>query len=302
MRVITHSDFDGLVCGILLTQIFRPEYILITEPNQLRDGKIKLTKEDIVADLPIPSTEVFMAFDHHSSVSKEKIEGEWFILDPKAPSCARVIYDTYKKEYPAIKIWEDLVKYCDKIDSGNISMAEYMDKNPYNKVSLTLSSFDRDLDKFYIQYLIKKALELKSFEKLSQTDWVEGRYKYRQYSIKKWKEVVGKYVKSENGILIVDIRNAEEFIPKGDSWELNRVYLDCKVIINITQNREKEALVSMYENMFNKKNNAHLGDIAARYGGGGHKGAAGFSLKPDIADETIKEVIKEIRGINKDGQ
>lgn len=297
--MICHSDFDGLVCGILLTQIFKPDYILITEPNQLRDGKIQLTKEDIVADLPIPPKEVFMAFDHHSSVSKEKIEGDWFILDPTAPSCARVIYDTYKKEYPAIKIWDELVKYCDKIDSGNISLAEYLDKNPYNKISLTLSSFDRDLDKFYMQYLIRKALFLKSFEKLSQTDWVEGRYKYRMYSIKRWKEVIGKYVKQGDEILVIDTRNAEEFIPKGNSWELNRIYPDCKVIMNITQNREKEVLVSMYENMFNKKSKAHLGDIAARYRGGGHKGAAGFALKPEIAEESLKKIMKEIKEINK---
>lgn len=300
MKCIIHSDFDGLVCGILLTEIFKPDYVVITEPHNIRDGSIKLDKEDVVADLPIPSTEVYMAFDHHSSSSKEKIEGDWFIVDPKAPSCARVIYEEYRGSCPKLLIWKNLVDYCDKIDSANLTLKEYKERNCYNKVSITLKSSDKELDKFYIQYLIKKAIEIKSFEELSKLDWVDGRYNYKLYCQKKWKEVIGKYIKYEDNIIIVDTRHAEEFIPRSGSWELYIMYQDAKVSIHITQNVHDETLVSLSENLFNKKsNNVNLGEIAARYRGGGHHGAAGFSLEPANADKIIKEVINEIKEANK---
>ena len=300
-KVICHSDFDGLTCAVLLSEIFKPEHVLITEPKQIRDGNIELTKDDIVADLPIPAKEVYMAFDHHSGTTKTIIRGDWFILDPKAPSCARVIYDEYEKTYPAIRKWEQMVYWADKIDSANMSMAEYEKDTPYNKISITLSSFDKELDKFYIKYLIDKILEYKDIEKVSKLDWVNGRYKYRQYSAKRWREMIKGYVKEEDGIIIMDLRELKEFIPKGNYWELYKMHPNASISIKIANNNVKgETLISMSENMFHKgRNKVHLGELAAKYQGGGHFGASGCSVDQNKADHTIKHIVKELKDGNK---
>lgn len=300
--MVVHSDFDGLTCAVLLSEIFKPEHIMITEPKNIRDGDVKLTKEDIVADLPIPSTEVYMAFDHHSSTSKKIIRGGWFVIDPNAPSCARVIYNEYEKTYPAIRKWKELVHWADKIDSANLTIKEYESENPYTKISMTFSSSDRELDKFYMQYLIRKILEYKSVEKASKMDWVDGRYKYRQYSIKRWKLVITRYITVDDDVIITDIRDAKDFIPRGNSWELYKMYPNTSVSIKITNNSKGETFISMSENMFHKnRNRVHLGDIAARYNGGGHKGASGCAVNQNEADTVIKRIIKEIKNGNKQG-
>jgi len=299
LRVITHSDFDGLCCGILLSEIFKTDHILITEPSEIRNGKIQLTKEDIIADLPIPPMEVHMAFDHHSSSSKKLIKGDWFIIDPNAPSCARLIYEEYKSKYSKIKVWKNMINFCDKIDSGNLTLKEYETENEYTKVSLTLKSFDKGLDKFYIRYLIKKLLKFKSFDKINKLDWVVERYKYKVDSMKKWKKVIERYMRYEDKILITDIRNATEFIPKGNYFEAYKMYPESLVSLHIASNARGETFISLSGNIFNKKNKVHLGNIAMKYNGGGHKGAAGFSVETTKADEILKKVIKEIKNGNK---
>ena len=284
-----------------MSKIFKPENILITEPRQIRDGKIQLTKNDVVADLPIPATEVYRAFDHHSGASKNIVRGDWFILNPNAPSCARVIYDEYEKTYPAIRKWEQMVYWADKIDSANMTMQEYETETPYNKISITLSSFDKELDKFYIRYLINKILKCEDLEKVSKLDWVNERYKYRQYSAKRWREIIRGYLKEEDGIIIMDLRESKDFLPKGNYWELYKMYPDASVSVRLVNNNIKgETMISLSENMFHKgRNKVHLGELAAKYQGGGHFGAAGLNVSIDKADKTLKEIIKEIKNGNK---
>src|SRR5688500_19299132 len=65
-RLVTRSDFDGLVCAALLKQLGMLEDILFVHPKDMQDGKVELTDRDITTNLPyVPG--VHLAFDHHDS-------------------------------------------------------------------------------------------------------------------------------------------------------------------------------------------------------------------------------------------
>jgi len=65
-RLVTRSDFDGLVCAILLKELNMIDEIVFVHPKDMQDGKIPITDRDITTNLPyVPG--VGMAFDHHSS-------------------------------------------------------------------------------------------------------------------------------------------------------------------------------------------------------------------------------------------
>ena len=91
----TRSNFDGLVCAALLKEIGLIDDVKFVHPKDVQDGKIQLGETDITASLPYCSG-VYMAFDHHSSEAvRTKEIKENYIIEPAAPSSARIIYEYF---------------------------------------------------------------------------------------------------------------------------------------------------------------------------------------------------------------
>ena len=54
-RLVTRSDFDGLVCAALLNEIELVGDVLFVHPKDVQDGKVELTGNDITTNLPYRS-------------------------------------------------------------------------------------------------------------------------------------------------------------------------------------------------------------------------------------------------------
>ena len=92
-RLVTRSDFDGLVCAVLLKKLNLLEDILFVHPKDVTDGKVDISKNDITTNLPY-NPKCHLAFDHHDSEAL-RFGGnvpDNFILDASADSAARVVY------------------------------------------------------------------------------------------------------------------------------------------------------------------------------------------------------------------
>jgi oligoribonuclease NrnB/cAMP/cGMP phosphodiesterase (DHH superfamily) len=94
-RLVTRSDFDGLVCAALLRELDMLEETVFVHPKDMQDGKVEITDHDITTNLPyVPAA--FLAFDHHHSET-ERVghEAANLVCDPEADSAARVLYDHF---------------------------------------------------------------------------------------------------------------------------------------------------------------------------------------------------------------
>ena len=94
-RLVTRSDFDGLVCAALLKELGILDDILFVHPKDMQDGKVELTDRDITTNLPyVPG--VHLSFDHHDSETiRVEDSPENHVIVPGAKSAARVVYDYY---------------------------------------------------------------------------------------------------------------------------------------------------------------------------------------------------------------
>ena len=90
-RLVTRSDFDGLVCAVLLKELDMIDEIKFVHPKDMQDGKIEISNRDITTNLPyVPG--VHLAFDHHlSETIRNPGERPEHIIYPDAPSAARVV-------------------------------------------------------------------------------------------------------------------------------------------------------------------------------------------------------------------
>ena len=63
-RLITRSDFDGLVCAMLLRELDMIDEIKFVHPKDVQDGKVDINENDITTNLPF-DPRVGLAFDHY---------------------------------------------------------------------------------------------------------------------------------------------------------------------------------------------------------------------------------------------
>ena len=128
-RLVTRSDFDGLVCAMILRECDLIEDIKFVHPKDVQDGKIELSGNDITTNLPYDSR-VYMCFDHHESEltrnASMKDNDNWFI-EGQAKSAARVVYNYYKKAgYALDRISDEIMTAVDKGDSADFTEDEIL--------------------------------------------------------------------------------------------------------------------------------------------------------------------------------
>ncbi|MFQ5538964.1 MAG: hypothetical protein ACE5FB_01060 [Candidatus Binatia bacterium] len=118
MRLVTRPDFDGLVCGALITALDEIDSYLFVEPKFMQDGLVEILKGDVITNLPYHSN-CSIWFDHHITnaeswplhlgLEARRLEGfpgsqppslEESLVPGKggfrlAPSAARVVFEYY---------------------------------------------------------------------------------------------------------------------------------------------------------------------------------------------------------------
>ncbi len=117
-RLVTRSDFDGLVCAVLLKKVGIIEDIKFVHPKDMQDGKVAISANDITTNLPFVEG-AHLAFDHHlSETIRNKGKRDNHIIDPTAPSASRVVYRHYGGEKTFPSAWNEMMEAVDKGDSA----------------------------------------------------------------------------------------------------------------------------------------------------------------------------------------
>src|SRR5688500_1325110 len=99
MRLVTRADFDGLVCGALLTKFEPIDSYLFVEAKFMQDGLVEIRAGDIIAKLPYDPNFI-LRIDHHLTGTTPNFP-QPIVLGKGgfrlAPSDDRVVYEYYKE-------------------------------------------------------------------------------------------------------------------------------------------------------------------------------------------------------------
>ena len=126
-RLITRSDFDGLVSAALLRELQMLDDIMFVHPKDMQDGLIEVTSRDIITNLPYVAS-CHLCFDHHHSeaIRNGNIVRQNYILDPDADSAARVVYNYFGGAARFRNISNDMMEAVDKCDSARFSREDIL--------------------------------------------------------------------------------------------------------------------------------------------------------------------------------
>jgi oligoribonuclease NrnB/cAMP/cGMP phosphodiesterase (DHH superfamily) len=291
MRLVTHNDFDGIVCAVLIDSVEEIESISFADPSAVQHKEFIITSQDIIADLPYHH-KCAMWFDHHaSSAPKEgqKFEGLFKI----APSAARVVFDYY--ENPYLDKFKDLVDAADKLDSGNLTLEEVRKPTSYGLLSITLESDDIREDHDYRRRVIDW-LEHKQIDEVLKIPEVVERYtkKLKDYDV--FRAEIPKYTKVTENVCFTDVRRVAA-PPRGPSYIVYSIWPECNVSMKAFdfQSSPTEVGISVGHNVFNRTCKTDIGALMKKYGGGGHFGVGGCRVKRIDSDKVISEILEELK-------
>ena len=139
-RLITRSDMDGLVCAVLLKELGLIEDVTFAHPKDMQDGLIDVGPDDITTNLPYTEG-VYLAFDHHASETERvKNRPDNHIINPHAPSAARVVYDYFggTERFPNLPL--DMMTAVDKADTASFTKEEILNPEGWVLLSFLMDS------------------------------------------------------------------------------------------------------------------------------------------------------------------
>ncbi|MBE7002842.1 MAG: exopolyphosphatase, partial [Ruminococcaceae bacterium] len=247
-RLITRSDFDGLACAMMLKELKMIDEIKFVHPKDVQDGKIELTKEDITTNLPY-DPRVGMAFDHHESEIdrlKATETGGKLIIDPKARSAARVVYEYFGGKEKMPRISDELMAAVDKGDSADFTLDEILEPEGWVLLhylmdartglgrfrEFRISNYDlmMELIDYCLDHSIDEILELPD---------VKERVDLYFDQAQQFKEQLRRIARVHGKVVVLDLRN-EEIIHAGNRFMIYALYPEAQISVHVAWGFKKQ--------------------------------------------------------------
>ena len=305
-RLVTRSDFDGLVCAMILKELDLIDDIKFVHPKDVQDGKVDITSNDITTNLPF-DTRVGLAFDHHESELSRLVGVDYkdrYITDPDAKSAARVVYDYYGGKAALPRISDELMEAVDKGDSADFTEEEVLDPKGWVLMNFLMDA-RTGLGRFHdfrisnydlMMELIDHCITMSVDEILELPDVKERVDLYFEQQ-ELFKQQVSRLAKVHGRVVVLDLRN-EETIYAGNRFMVYALYPETQISIHVAWGFKKQnTAVMIGKSIINKGSNANIGELCLKYGGGGHKNAGTCQIDNDKVDEALPVIIEEL---NKD--
>lgn len=301
-RLITRSDFDGLVCAVLLKDMDLIDEIKFVHPKDMQDGIIKVTDRDITTNLPyVPGAH--LVFDHHDSETIRNTDRpDNYIIEGNAMSAARVVYNYYKEKHHFRPEWDEMMTAVDKADAAQFTEEEILKPEGWTLLNFLMDA-RTGLGRFrafrisnytLMMELIDYCREHTIEEILDLPDVKERIELYFRYEAE-FKKMIMENARVYDEILVVDLREVDPILP-GNRFIVYALFPDIKISIQVMWGlKQQNTVFTVGKSIINRASKVNIGEIMLRFGGGGHKNAGTCQVPNDKAEEMLIQVISQLK-------
>jgi len=300
-RLVTRSDFDGLVCAALLKEIDLLEDILFVHPKDMQDGKVEIGSRDITTNLPyVPG--VGLAFDHHASEALRVTDApDNHVLHPAAKSAARVVYDYFGGAARFPRISAEMMEAVDKADAAEFTRDEILDPWGWPLLSFLMDP-RTGLGRFrefrisnyqLMMQLIDACTELTVEEILDTPDVKERVDLYFEHAAEAVRQIERRAV-VHGDLVVLDLRD-EEVIHPTNRFTLYALFPQCNLSVHVLWGlRQQNTVFAMGKSIIDRSSTVDVGELMLSYGGGGHEAAGTCQVDNEDAAEVLRELIRHV--------
>jgi nanoRNase/pAp phosphatase (c-di-AMP/oligoRNAs hydrolase) len=300
-RLVTRSDFDGLVCAALLKELGILQDILFVHPKDVQDGKVELTANDITTNLPY-RPEVALSFDHHSSEDVRVTEDAGNrVAISSADSAARVVYDYYGGAERFPRISAEMMDAVDKADAAKFNESEILDPQGWILLSFLMdprTGLGRFRDFRISNYelmmqLIDLCVELDIDEILAQPDVAERVELYHEHA-EAATEQIRRCSTVHGHVVVLDLRE-EEVIHPTNRFMVYALHPRCTVSVHVLWGlRQQNTVFAVGRSIIDRSSTFDIGRLMLAYGGGGHEAAGTCQIDNERAEAVLAEIVGTI--------
>jgi nanoRNase/pAp phosphatase (c-di-AMP/oligoRNAs hydrolase) len=300
-RLVTRSDFDGLVCAVLLKHLDLIDEILFVHPKDMQDGKIAISARDITTNLPYVAG-AHLAFDHHlSETIRNTGKRDNHVIDPNAPSAARVVYDHFggASAFPAA--WSEMMDAVDKGDAARFSREEVLDPKGWNLLNFLMDA-RTGLGRFHdfrisnyqlmmdlIEYCRNHTID----EIMALPDVRERTELYLEHDAL-CKQQIRRCARVHKNLVVLDLRE-EKVIFAGNRFIIYALFPETNISIHVLWGlKNQNTVFATGKSILNRTSRTNIGTLMLEYGGGGHENAGTCQVANDMAEDVLGALIQRI--------
>jgi nanoRNase/pAp phosphatase (c-di-AMP/oligoRNAs hydrolase) len=244
----------------------------------------------------------YLAFDHHlSETIRVGSNPDNHIIDPDAPSAARVVYDYYGGAERFARIADDMMVAVDKGDSAQFSEQEILKPEGWDLLNMLMDS-RTGLGRFrefrvsnyqLMMQLIDYCRNHSVDEIVSLADVKECVDLYFDHD-EKFRDQIKRCSTVHGNLVVLDLR-AEETIYAGNRFMIYALYPDCNISIHVLWGLNKlNTVLATGKSIVNRTSNTNVGELMLKYGGGGHENAGTCQVENDDMERVLGELISKI--------
>ena len=299
-RLVTRSDFDGLVCAVLLKHLNLINDIKFVHPKDMQDGLVEISSGDITTNLPYVDG-VHLAFDHHLSETMRTGKHDNHIIESDAPSAARVVYNYYGGCNAFPEFFDSMMAAVDQGDAARFSRAEILHPTGWPLLNFLMDArtglgrfrefrvsnyqLMMDLIEYCATHRIEEILQLPDVK-----ERVELYFEHDEL----FKEQLRRCSTVHKNLVVLDLRN-EETIYVGNRFMVYALFPECNISIHVLWGlKQQNTVFAVGKSILNRTSKTNIGPLMLQYGGGGHENAGTCQVANDKWEESLNELIAKI--------
>lgn len=306
MRLITRSDFDGLVCAVLLVEKGIVDEYKFVHPKDVQDGNVEVNSNDVMANVPyLPGCGLW--FDHHAS-ENERLEMKklGFEGDCKpSPSAAQVIWDYYGGTDTFSTHLLPLLDAVNKSDSGNLKVNDIISPNGFILLSFVMdprTGLGRFKDFRISNYKLMEDMiqycRTKTADEILKLPDIQERVDHYFEQGDLFIQMLEKVCRIEDNVVITNLLE-EETIYCGNRFLVYAIYPDQNIEVRVMLGKNKQNVVlTCGHSVINRTSQTNVGNLMLKYGGGGHEKVGTCQVSLGDWERVLNEIVSQIR---KDG-
>ncbi|AWK87697.1 exopolyphosphatase [Azospirillum thermophilum] len=300
-RLVTRSDFDGLVCAVLLKELGILDEIKFVHPKDMQDGKIEITGRDITTNLPYVEG-AHLVFDHHLSETVRVGRRDNHVIDPAAPSAARVVYNYYggKQRFPTIS--DEMMAAVDQADSARYSREDILAPQGWTLLNFIMDARtglgrfrDFRVSNYQLMMDLIDYCRNHTIEQILDLPDVKERVELYQQHTGYFLDQIDRCATQRGNVVVLDLRR-EETIYAGNRFMIYALFPQANVSIHVMWGlKQQNTVLACGKSILNRSSRTNIGLLMLEQGGGGHEAAGTCQVDNDKADAVLEAIVARMQ-------
>jgi len=300
MRLLTRSDFDGLACAAFLVEKGVIDEHKFVHPKDIQDGKVAVSKNDVLANIPYVEG-CGLWFDHHASEDSrlKDTEKNYEGASRSADSTAQVIWDYYGGVEAFGEQMLPLLDAVNRSDSGTLTKKDILSPEGWILLSFIMDPrtglgrfSDYRISNYQLMEDMFQYARTKSVEEILTIPDVQERAQRYSEQHDLYMDMLERSCRLDENVIVTNFLD-EETIYCGNRFLVYAAYPEQNIEIRIMWGKDKKNVVfAVGKSILDRSSNVDVGELMLKHGGGGHKAVGTCQVPVEKQEAVFEDILK----------